>query len=205
MKLILASNLGFVLKYGYDLTDIPKDQIKIGYITTASKGASSTDYVEALKIRIKEASYYFEEFDIENKTKEELKDFFKDKNVIHMEGGNTFYLLKAIRKTGFDKILSELLNEGKVYIGTSAGSSIMGPTIGFSSHIPENTREDELEALNFVPFLIKCHYTDEKEKEYKEILQTIKYPVKILRDGQGILVEDNKYTFMGDGEEVKLN
>ena len=204
MKLILASNLGFVLKYGYDLTDIPKDQIKIGYITTASKGATNADYVEALKVRIKEAGYYFEELDIEDKTKEELKEFFKDKNVIHMEGGNTFYLLKAIRKTGFDKILSELLNEGKVYIGTSAGSSIMGPTIGFSSHIPENTREDELEALNFVPFLIKCHYADDKEKEYKEILQTIKYPVKILRDGQGILVEDSKYTFMGDGEEVKL-
>ncbi len=55
MKLILASNLGFVLKYGYDLTGIPKDKIKIGYITTASKGASSSDYVEALKIRIKEA------------------------------------------------------------------------------------------------------------------------------------------------------
>lgn len=204
MKLILASNLGFVLKYGYDLTDIPKDQIKIGYITTASKGATNADYVEALKVRIKEAGYYFEELDIEDKTKEELKEFFKDKNVIHMEGGNTFYLLKAIRKTGFDKILSELLNEGKVYIGTSAGSSIMGPTIGFSSHIPENTTEDELKALNFVPFLIKCHYADDKEKEYKEILQTIKYPVKILRDGQGILVEDSKYTFMGDGEEVKL-
>jgi dipeptidase E len=204
MKLILASDLGFLLKYGYGLIDIPKDQIKIGYITTASKGASNSDYVKGLKTRIKEAGYYFEEFDIEGKNKKELEEFFKDKNVIHMEGGNTFYLLKAIRKTGFDKILSKLLNEERVYVGTSAGSSIMGPTIGFSSHIPENTREDKLEALNFVPFLIKCHYTDEKEKEYKEIIQTIKYPVKILRDGQGIFVEDKKYTFIGDGKEVKF-
>jgi len=39
MKLILGSDLSFLLKYGYDLTGIPKDQIRIGYVTTASKGA----------------------------------------------------------------------------------------------------------------------------------------------------------------------
>ncbi|MBU2250246.1 hypothetical protein KKG80_01495 [Patescibacteria group bacterium] len=38
----------------------------------------------------------------------------------------------------------------------------------------------------------------------KEKIKTLKYPIKILRDGQGILVDDNKYTFIGDGEEVKL-
>ncbi|MFA5936306.1 MAG: hypothetical protein WC822_00300 [Candidatus Paceibacterota bacterium] len=38
MKLILGSDLSFLLKYGYALTGIPKDQMKIGYITTASKG-----------------------------------------------------------------------------------------------------------------------------------------------------------------------
>jgi dipeptidase E len=206
MKLILGSDLTFLLKYGYDLTGIPKGQMKIGYITTASKGNSEKGKLFAEKIKniIKENNYSFKEIDIENKSKEELKEFFKDKNVIHTEGGNTFYLLKAIKKTGFDKILNELLNEGKVYIGTSAGSSIMGPTIGFSSYIPENTSQNELEALNFVPFLIKCHYTDQNEKEYQEKLKTLKYPLRIMRDGQGILVEDGKYTFVGDREEVKL-
>ena len=40
-------------------------------------------------------------------------NFFKNKNVIHVEGGNTFYLLKAIRESGFAEVLKELLNEGK--------------------------------------------------------------------------------------------
>lgn len=35
-------------------------------------------------------------------------------------------------------------------------------------------------------------------------MKTLKYPLRILRDGQGLLVEDGKYTFYGDGEEVKL-
>ncbi|MEI7765788.1 MAG: hypothetical protein WCI93_04385, partial [bacterium] len=35
MKLILASDYTFLLKYGYNLTGIPKDQMKIGYVNTA--------------------------------------------------------------------------------------------------------------------------------------------------------------------------
>jgi dipeptidase E len=206
MKLILGSDLTFLLKYGYGLTGIPKDQMKIGYVTTASKGNSEKGKLFAEKIKniIKENNYFFEEIDIKGKSKDELRNFFKDKNVIHIEGGNTFYLLKAIRETGFDEILKELLNEGKIYVGTSAGASIIGPTIEFSSYLPENTSEEELKGLNLVPFILKAHYGDEKEKTYREKIKTLKYPLRILRDGQGILVEDGKYTFVGDGEEVEL-
>lgn len=206
MKLILGSDLSFLLKYGYGLTGIPKDQMKIGYVTTASKGNSENGKLFAEKIKniIKENNYSFKEIDIENKSKKELRNFFKDKNIIHIEGGNTFYLLRAIRKTGFAEILKELLNEGKIYIGTSAGASIIGPTIEFSSYIPENTPEEELKGLSLVPFMVKAHYKDEKEKIYREKMKTLKYPLRILRDGQGILIEDDKYTFVGDGEEVRL-
>ena len=36
MKIILTSDLSFLLKYGYDLTGISKSKMKIGYVTTAS-------------------------------------------------------------------------------------------------------------------------------------------------------------------------
>ncbi len=206
MKLILASDLSFLLKYGYDLTGIPKDKMKIGYITTASKGDRG-DFSRKLKDVIKENGYPIEEIDIENKTKEEIKNFFKDKNIIHMEGGNTFYLLKAIRETGFSEVLKELLGEGKVYIGTSAGAYIMCPTIEVSNW--NETGKDrfnitDFTALNYVPFLLKVHYTDEQEIKITEKIKTSKYPLRILRDGQGILVENNEYTFIGENEEVIL-
>ena len=204
MKLILGSDLSFLLKYGYSLTGISKDQMKIGYVITASKGYLNSNYIKNFEKQIKENGYSFEEFDIEDKTQEEFREFFKDKNVIHLEGGNTFYLLKAIRRTGFDSVLLELLNEGRVYVGTSAGSSVMGPTIGFSSHVPTNTSDEDLKGLGWVPFLIKSHYKNDQAEEYRKTMQTIKYPVRVLRDGQGILAEDGRYTFVGDGEEVKL-
>ena len=206
MKLILASDLSFLLKYGYDLTGISKDRMKVGYITTASK-LSRSPFLEKVKTTIRENGYLFEELDIEGKSKNELREFFRDKNVIHIEGGNTFYLLKAIKETGFDEILRELINEGKVYIGTSAGSYIMCPTIEVASWNPDGKDRfniTDFTALNYVPFVLKVHYKDELEGLVKEKMETLKYPLRILRDGQGILVEDDKYAFIGDGLEVNL-
>lgn len=206
MKLILASDLSFLLKYGYALTGIPKDQIKIGYVTTASKGARK-NFNQELKKIIRENGYSIEEIDIENKTEGELKTFFENKNVIHIEGGNTFYLLNAIRETNFAPILKELLKKGRIYIGTSAGAYIMCPTIEVANW-DETGKErfdvTDFSALNYVPFVLKVHYKDEQEEKVKEKIKTLKYPIRILRDGQGILVEDGKYTFMGDEEEVVL-
>jgi len=205
-KLILASDLSFLLKYGYQLTGIPKDQMKIGYITTASKGDRG-DFSRKLKYAIKDAGYDFEEIDIEGKTKEELRNIFKDKNIIHMEGGNSFYLLRAIRETGFKEVLKELLEEGKVYIGTSAGAYVMCPTIEVSDW--DETGKGRFDvtdftALNYVPFVLKGHYKDEQEEKVKEKMKTLKYPIHILKDGQGMFCEDGNCKFIGDREEIKF-
>ena len=201
MKIILSSDLSFLLKGGYELSGIKKDKMKIGYITTASKGDRG-DFSRKLKYLIQDAGYVFDEIDIEGKTKEEIKNFFKDKNIIHMEGGNSFYLIRAVRETGFTEVLRELLEEGKIFIGTSAGAYIMCPTIEVSNW--DETGKPRFDvtdftALNYVPFVLKVHYKDEQELKVREKMKTLKYPLRILRDGQGILVEDGKYTFKGDG------
>lgn len=206
MKLILASDLSFLFKYGYTLTGIPKDKMKIGYITTASKGDRG-DFSRKLKDIIRDEGYNFEEIDIEGKTREEIKNFFKNKNIIHMEGGNSFYLLRAIRETNFAEILKELLEENKIYIGTSAGAYVMCPTIEVSNWDETGKgRFDvtDFSALDYVPFVLKVHYKDEQKGKVIEKSRNLKYPLRILRDGQGIVVEDGNYKFVGDGEEVKL-
>ena len=206
MKLILASDYTFLLKYGYDLTGIPKDQMRIGHIITATKGKRSFD--PKYKMKIEEFGYKLDSFDIEGKNKEEIVDFLNTKNIIQMEGGNTFYLLKAIRETGFAKILKEQIDKGKVYIGTSAGAYIMCPSIVVSDWNDSTVNRCgvvDFTALNYVPFVIKAHYKDEQEEKVRERIKTLKYQIHILRDGQGMFCEDGICKFVGDGEEVKLN
>ncbi len=206
MKLILASDITFILKHGYNLTGIPKEDIRVGYVTTAEKGGNWKEFFEDVRNKMKDAGYFFEEFDIEGKTKEEIKHFFKDKNIVHLEGGSTYYLLKAIRETGFAEVLTELLSDGKVFVGTSAGAYVMCPTIEVSSwNQQDKFGVTDITGLNHVPFVLKVHYKDEQEELVRKGTEVLKYPIRILRDGQGILVEDDKFTFVGDEPEVRLN
>lgn len=48
---------------------------------------------------------------------------------IYIDVGNTFYLLYYMLQSGFDKLVSRLLDDGVVYIGASAGAIAAGRTI----------------------------------------------------------------------------
>jgi dipeptidase E len=206
-KLLLASNGSFLISQGYQLLGIPKDLLHIAYITTASKGVANKDYLERHKKAMKRHGYAFEEIDIEGKSVRELRKIFKEKNVIHVEGGNTFYLLKAMKEHGAGALIAKLVNDGMTYVGTSAGAYIACPTIEMSTWGPKHSESyglKDLAALNLVPFLLKVHYTDDMKELVKKMIAACAYPVHILRDGQGILADGTRYKFIGKDKEVKL-
>ena len=118
-------------------------------------------------------------------------------DVIFVSGGNTFYLLDQIRKTGFDLWLKENI-EKKVYVGASAGTIVTTPTIGVSSSAPADPNISEiknLEGLKLVDFEISPHVPEhvsykENEKYVKKsaincmlstIIQLLKSPMIKLR------------------------
>lgn len=205
IKLILASNGAFLTEKGYFLLGIPFSKMRVGYVTTASKGSGSLECRQGKVMQ--EMGIHFETYDIGDKTFEDMQKFFADKNLIHVEGGDTCYLLNAVRKSGFKKILDDFFERGGVYLGTSAGSYIMGPSIEttFWKH-PEKNRHGltDLVGLEYVPFMFFAHYKPEMFEAIREKKNSSKYPVKILKDGQGIFVEGSEYTFIGEGEEVIL-
>jgi len=183
---------------------------KIAYITTAAKGSItgiSRKKVEATIKRMKRAKYDVEEIDIEGKTKTELRKILKNKNIIFVAGGNTFYLLKAVRESGFDVVVKEALKRGSVYAGSSAGSYICCPTIEVTTwkHGDSNLCGlKNLKAMNLVPFLIKAHYEPKHKKDIQKGIASTKYPVKILTDKQALFVDGKDVWLVGEGEEVKL-
>ncbi|MEI7749850.1 MAG: hypothetical protein WCJ25_02500 [Candidatus Moraniibacteriota bacterium] len=42
------------------------------------------------------------------------------------------------------------------------------------------------------------------EETVREKIKTVHFPLRLLRDGQGILVDNGKATLIGDGEETVL-
>ena len=157
---------------------------------------------------MKELGFNVEEIDIEGKNQSQLMKLFEVKDIIFVAGGNTFYLLNAMRRSGFEKVIRKLLKSGKVYIGVSAGSVVAGRTIktvGWKNADKNIVGLKDLKGLNLVPFDLFVHYTPEWVDVIK---QQIKNPkkraknLKIITDDQAILVQGNEVDLIGDGEAV---
>ncbi len=62
-----------------------------------------------------------------------VKRRMEQADVVFVVGGNTDYLMSVFVKTGFDKLLPELLKT-KVYVGSSAGSMVLGKRVSAEAY-----------------------------------------------------------------------
>lgn len=192
------------------LTKKPKD-IKISYVTTAAygEGGPRPEWLDYYKKQLNDCGItQIEELDIRDKTYHELATIISDKDIILVNGGNTFFLLYWVKKTGFDKIIMDHVNKNKLYIGISAGSSITCPTIEQSSwkHADRNiVGLKDLTALNLVPFLVSVHFDEKYRQAIVQGAGTTKYPVVAINDTQAVLVINNKWKVVGKGKNEFFN
>ncbi len=199
----------FLLDKGYDLLGIARKDLRIGFINTAFQVVADQEYIKYMEeyySLMESSGIDFKQFDIAGKTEEEILDFFADRNVIQVSGGNPFYLLKNIREAKFDLILKKLLERGLCYIGCSSGSYLMCPTVEVGGWKLDRNSHGlaDFTALNYVPFLIKCHYTDDAKEAMMEKAKTLKYPLRLLKDDQCFYIQDGEVQFIGNSAEVIL-
>lgn len=174
----------------YKLLNKEIENIKLLYITTAIDGEDDSD-----------TSWIDEEFntilDLGIK-KENIREYKMDYEIdlsvydmIYMMGGNTFYLLKKITETKFDVKLKEAINNGIIYVGSSAGSIILGNTIELALPYDKNdVNLVDFTGLKLIDGIIVPHanrkqeFIAEKRKKYTEKIYAI-------NDEHGIIC-DNK-------------
>lgn len=202
MKTILLTSAGTNVKEEI-LKILPKsaNQIKLAHIITASKVEADVSYVKNEKRDLNEMGFQVEDIDIEGKNENELRDILAGKDIIYVQGGNTFYLMKYVRESGFDKIVKELIEKGVIYIGVSAGSIIAGPTIETASWKgayadPNVVDLVDFSGINLVDFNVFVHYAEKYKESVEKEISKSKYSVKILNDKQAILVKDGEVEFL---------
>jgi len=173
-------------------------------ITTASEEKENNKYARLALKQLKEIGFNVVDFiDLETEPDKDLSKY----NVIYVSGGSTFRLLKFVRRTNFKQSIQALLDRGGVYIGVSAGSYIMCPTIEMATWKRNDVDKHgltDMTALNFVPFLLSVHYEPKHKGLIKQKTAQTKYSVKILTDEQSLLITDNQVQFVGDDEKIKL-
>lgn len=208
MKTLLLTSAGMQVKEEI-IKILPKsaNQIKVAHIITASKPELDLSYVKNDRKNMQKLGFKVKDIDIESKTKLQLENILSDFDIIYVQGGNTFYLLKAVRESGFDQILNDLLEKGIIYIGVSAGSVLMGASIETSGWKNADKNEvgiKDLTGLNMVPFSLFVHYKKDWDEAIKKGKEKLKTPLRILRDSQAFLVKDNQVELVGESPEVRL-
>jgi len=190
IKLLLTStgltNQGIRDKF-LQLINKPISQTKIGFVPTASRTKGELKYVQISKNELLDLGIPEANIKVLNLNKavsfEEIKDF----DVIYVCGGNTFYLLKKVRETGFDKAIKEFSRTDKLYFGVSAGSILAGPSIDIASPFDENDVElTDLTGLNLTDTVVTPHYKKEEESIIKPF--TGKFSVVALTDNQALSI-----------------
>ncbi len=137
-------------------------------------------------------------FVIYHKGKKPDSSILSSINLIYVCGGNTFYLLEEVKKSGLDLDIIKMVRRGVFYIGASAGSIIVTPNIKIAEPWDLNDRSlKDLNGLNLVNFTIAPHYTKEEENTIKEIEGNIKIEIKRITDNEAILVNNESIKIIG--------
>jgi len=184
------------------------EETRLCFITTASHPEENKWYIEKDKKRLSELGFKVTELDLKKENENSLSDKLKDFDVIFVEGGNTFYLLKYVRESGFDKALKSFLDKGGIYLGVSAGSMIAGLNIESArwKHADRNIVDlKNLTGLNLIHFVITPHIDESNIEATKGCASKVNYPVIALTDKQAILVVNGTQRIVGEGEKHIFN
>lgn len=151
----------------------------------------------------------FEVFDytVTGKTRNQVKKDLARAQAIFLSGGNTFYLLQQLQRCNGMSIIKERVNDGVLYIGSSAGSIIAGPDIEPVRMADNAVKAPKLKgtkSLGLVDFIVFPHWgSDNFRKIYLDHrlahAYTTKHQIILLTDNQYVRVEGDRYRI----EEVK--
>ena len=121
-------------------------------------------------------------------------------------GGNTFRLLKSLYENDLLELIRKRVDEGMLYIGSSAGSNVAAPTIRTTNDMPI-VEPPSLNALHLVSFQINPHYLDPdpnskhmgetREERIVQFLEDNETPVVGLREGAILRIENGTTTLKG--------
>ncbi|MFH1089122.1 MAG: Type 1 glutamine amidotransferase-like domain-containing protein [Candidatus Uhrbacteria bacterium] len=138
----------------------------------------------------------------------DLTSQLSDYGIFYVCGGNTFYILDRLRKTGVIQVLLDSMIKNKLYVGSSAGSIVMCPDVeiagvGFDGDKNEIELKD-LKGLNRVPFFIMPHYDDYEREILENFSHEKNKSVVALTDQQAIFVEGDKFVLLGDNGGLEI-
>lgn len=189
------------------LTEQPEN-VTVAFIATAADVYEDKWFVEVDRNKLVEQGFKIREIDLKSKNIEELEKELAGCDVIFVAGGNTFYLLQQVMKSGFDTVMRKLVDTNVVYVGSSAGSIIVTPTIAIAGVEPGDENIPGLTVLTglgLVDFEVSPHTPEVVSHESNQKYRAASpYPLYEIDNQSAVCVENSQVKIVGTGKWNKL-
>lgn len=210
MKLYLSSyGLGNASE---KLTDLVKVGAKIAVVANACDSKNMQNRSEKVEKELLELSMLGlrpEELDLRKFYEDKLtKSDLEQYDGFWVRGGNVFNLRRSMAKSGFDKLVRDLIAEGKFYGGYSAGVCVLSRTLeGIELCDPIDDLADGMnseviwEGLGIIDYSVAPHFqSDHPESamidEVVEYFKAHNMSYKTMHDGDVIVINNTNEEFL---------
>ncbi len=180
----------------------------VTFIPTASIHEEVTFYVEDGKKSLERLGLLVEVLEVSTASSQEITTKLENNDFIYVTGGNTFFLLQELKRTNTDIEIIRQINKGKTYIGESAGSMILSPSIEYVKDMDDCNaapKLDSCEALSVIDFYPLPHYGDFPFEEVTEKIvskYTDKLKIKPFNNTQAFRVQGESVTQYSSNETM---
>jgi dipeptidase E len=214
-KRILAFSSSRTGSSGYLETALPSIKNFLGnkplhivFIPFASLDKDYESYTHNVRTALHSLSH-----NITTVKQDDTKNSIEQSDAIMVGGGNTFKLLHDIYDSNILNCIYNKVSSGTPYIGWSAGSNILCPTIATTNDMPI-IEPRSFNALGLLPFQINPHYINEIPSGYhgETRNQRLEEFMKMnpgmsvigLPEGTALRLEDEPLQFIGPHKGVLL-
>lgn len=197
--LFLTSNANTVINDVVTRFERSPQGMRLVFITTAAEGeAGDKKWLQQDRDALTSVGFEVTDYTLTGKSEEDVRLDLVGYEVIFFSGGNTFYLLEQIQKSNSTEFFREEIEKGVIYIGSSAGSVVAGPTIEIIKNLDAVENAPDLKGftgLNLVDFVVLPHWGSQYFKE--QYLNSRLEPAYSL-ENKVILLTDNQYIHVTD-------
>lgn len=199
--LILTSANYFVAQHFIKFLAKKPQELRLTFVPTAAEvEEGDLSWLANDRQVLVDVGFQVTDFTLHGKNVNQVKQMLDQTDFLFLSGGNTFYLLQEIQKSGLDKIIHSYVDKGLIYGGTSAGSIVAGPSIELTHHLDDPSKAPEakgVKGMGLTDVVVFPHWgSPHFQQRYAKLMKAgYKKGLKIilLTDDQYLLVDGNKY------------
>lgn len=174
----------------------------VTYIPTAAIAEEIEGMAEEETRMLEDLGLTVDELEVSTASRETVREKLMKNDMIFVGGGNTFFLLQELKRSGADQIIAQEVEKGKFYIGESAGAIAACPDIGYSAvmDVPDKAPGlTDYTGMGLVDFYVVPHLGHPEMGSGAEMIiekYSSELDLKGINDYQAILVEGDRVSIL---------